>query len=227
MKGDAIVKISYKDTIYIYICEKYQVSEPIIQKDLYQEFGNLNKVTIRQSLLRLSEEKKLIKSPHIQGTFFLPNPNLIFDIVSFDFNKLIEQKYLFNKERKRIGYIGGFVFANQIGLSTQTSNVLYVYSNDVSDRKRKIQINGRRVIINRPKIEVNEDNYRFLQVLDLISDFNKYVEYSIDKANIVIKQYLSNLTLSKKVIETILNQYPIKTQLNYYKLEVDHVITPR
>ena len=219
--------VSIKQRLLRYIKDKYKPNQPIIQKDLYKQFENINPVTIRQTLLRLTEDQLLIKSDTTKGTFFIPDQNRILDVNTFDFNNFLEQKYLFDNSGKRIGYISGFQTANKLGLTSQTSNVYTIMSNAVSEKKRRIKAGNRRIIINRSRVEVNDLNYKFLQVLDLISEHEKYFDYSMEKNLEIFEYYLSELLLDKNEIDVILSKYPLKTQLNFYKMEVDHVITRR
>ncbi len=216
-----------KSTIYTYIIENYQASDPIVQTELYSLFNNIKPATIRQTLIRLSDESKIIKSDKIQGVYFLTNPNRILDIHTLNFKKYIEQKYLKDPNGEVIGYETGFSIANQLGLTTQVTNVSYIYSNAVADKLREIRISNRRFVINSPRVKVTSKNYKLLQVLDIIGDFKKYSECSNEEAQKIFEKYLNNLELSKNEINELISSYPVKTQLDYYKMEVDHVITSR
>ena len=216
-----------KDKIQHYIHTSYDVSNPIIQKDLYRIFNNINPITIRQTLIRLAEEEEIYKSNTVKGVYFKPNPNRILNEPTMNFSKLIEQKYLMDLSGNRIGYITGFVLSNQLGLTSQSTNVTYIYSNAVAERKREVEVDNRRFVINRSRVFVNDRNYRLLQILDLVTDYEKYSEYPIEKALRIFSEYMKTSKLTKEKMESILNSYPIKTQLQFYKLEVDHVITPK
>lgn len=213
-----------KDQIKDYIFENYNATDPIIQKNLYKIFVNINPITIRQTLLRLSMDGMITKSKSIAGIYFLSKKETVLKSQSMNFVQLIEQKFIIDKHKNIIGYESGFSIANKLGLTSQTSSTVYIYSNAVADRKREVIIDNRRFILDKPRIDIDNHNFKFLQVLDLISDFETYCEVEKEKALNNIKNYLRDLTLSQKEIEKILESYPIKTERNYYKLGVDHVI---
>jgi hypothetical protein len=218
------MRSTIKDQISDYILKNHQAADPIIQKDLYRIFVNVSPITIRQTLLRLSKNGIITKSESIKGVYFISKQNTVLKSHSLNFNQLIENKFLVDMNKKVIGYESGLSLANELGLTTQTSSTVYVVSNAVADRKRELLIDNRRIIIDKSRIDVDHRNYRFLQVLDLISDFESFCEVDPEQALTVLKTYLRDLTLSKKEIDTIFRFYPIKTERNYYKLGVDHVI---
>ncbi len=219
--------ISKKAMIEEYIINNYELSEPIEQKELYKVFSNIKPITIRQTLRRLADNGMIIRSKNMAGVYFLPNPTRVLSSYNMDFRKYIEQKYLRDSHGNVAGYESGFSIANYLGLTNQVPSVTHIYSNNVGDRKREIEIDNRRFVINTPKIDVTSKNYKFLQILDLITNYDRYSEYPIQKALRIFENYLVDLSLSNEEINQILSCYPIKTQLNYYKMEVDHVITPR
>jgi hypothetical protein len=215
---------TYKDQISDYIMKNYHAADPIIQKDLYRIFVNFSPITIRQTLIRLSKNGIITKSEGIPGVYFISKQNTVLKSQSLNFNQLIESKFLMDGSKNIIGYESGLSFANKLGLTSQTSSTVFVVSNAVADRKREILIDNRRFIIDKPRVNIDQRNYKFLQILDLVSDFDTYREVDLDRALNCIKNYLSDLTLSKTEIESIFSAYPIKTERNYYKMGVDHVI---
>jgi hypothetical protein len=216
-----------KNSIYSYIIENFKPTDPIVQTELYDFLKLFKPITIRQTLRRLAQDEKIIKSEKIPGVYFLPDLNRVLSTHTLNFSKYIEQKYLKDDQGKVLGYESGFTIANRLGLTTQMPSVNYIYSNSLADKKREVKINNRRFIINAPRVTVTTENYRLLQVLDIISNFERYSEYKIQDARNIFKEYLSDLSLNKTEIEDILNHYPIKTQLNFYKMGVDHVIAFR
>jgi hypothetical protein len=216
-----------KNSIYTYIIENYEPTDPIVQQELYEIFELNKPITIRQTLRRLAQDGKIIKSEKIPGVYFLPDPNRILETHTLNFSKYIEQKYIKDNQGKILGYESGFSIANRLGLTTQMPSVSYIYSNSLAEKKREVRIGNRRFIINAPRVPVTLENYKLLQILDIITNFNRYSEYGIEDALVIFKKYLGDLSLNKAEIQDILNHYPLKTQLNFYKLEVDHVITFR
>lgn len=140
---------------------------------------------------------------------------------------MVEQTYLKDKENNIIGYRSGINFANQLGLTSQTASVEVVYSNNVSNRKREIKLNKSRLIINAPRIKVTNKNYKLLQILDLLTEFEKYSEYDLKQVESKILSYLSGIKLSPDQLERIVEAYPLAAQVKFYKIGGANVITQR
>lgn len=217
--------LSLIDRIYEFIKIKYKVSQPFFLKDMYAQFPEINEGTIRESIRRLLNEEKILKAKN--GVYELPNPNRVLKSHVVNISKVVEQTYLKDKEDNLIGYRSGINFANQLGLTSQTASVEVVYSNAVSNRKREIKLNNSRLIINAPRVEVTNKNYKLLQVLDLLTEFEKYSEYDLKQAESKLLSYISSINLSIEELDRIVEAYPLAAQVKFYKIGGANVITQR
>ncbi len=211
------------DQLYEYIEKTYEFNEPFLLKELYDVFPDIKQGTIRESIRRLFEQDKLIKSKN--GVYGLPNPYRILKMAVMNSEDAVNKKYIKSDDGTVIGYRSGFYIANALGLTTQTSSDLVIYANEVSKKKRTIRIKNIRVIINQARIKVTNDNFKLLQVLDLFVDFNKFSEYSLSESKEIICNYLNGLNLSSKEIENIVDAYPKDAQIQFYKLGGTHAFT--
>ena len=220
-----MANLSLIDRIYDSIKKSYKNGQPFFLKDLYKQFPEVNEGTIRESIRRLINEEKLLKAKN--GVYELPNPNRVLKSHVVNISKVVEQTYIKNKEDNLIGYRSGINFANQLGLTSQTASVEVVYSNAVSNRKREIKLNKSRLIINAPRIEVTNKNYKLLQVLDLLTEFEKYSEFDLKQAESKLLSYISGIKLSIEELDRILEAYPLTAQVKFYKIGGANVITQR
>ncbi len=112
-----------------------------------------------------------------------------FGYSSIDYNGLINDLYLYGIDSV-YGYISGPSLANKLGLTTQIPKEEYIVTNNnriVSD------IDNIRLI--KPSVVVTKDNYKVLQVLDLL--LNKYdVFYDCENPNKVIYDYIVKNNIS-------------------------------
>lgn len=217
--------LSIIDRIYEFIKTRYQASQPFFLKDIYIKFPEINEGTIRESIRRLLNEEKILKAKN--GIYELPNPNRILKSHVVNIANVVEQTYIKDNKNNIIGYRSGVNFANMLGLTSQTASVDVVYSNAVSNRKREIKLNKSRLIINAPRVEVTNKNYKLLQVLDLLTEFEKYSEYDLKQAESKILSYISNIRLSYGELDSIVDSYPLTAQVKFYKIGGANVITPR
>lgn len=159
-----------------YIDDK-DYGKPIFLNDIVRYFNTDNqnfvelRKTISQYLNRLVNSNELKK--FVDGVFYKAKQN-IFGETPIDVMGLIHDVYLFDNETNNfIGYrVGAAVLAN-IGISSNLENKYEIATNNYNKGKilGKIKLN---VQINKPPIEVNNDNYRYLQLLDTIKNLEKY-----------------------------------------------------
>lgn len=212
-----------KDIILDYILNNYDKKTPIFVKDIYKKFPDISEGTIRSLFKRLSESKQLEKINN--GVYSLPNKDSILGKPSVYVSDVIQKKYIINDLGRRIGYESGINFANKLGLTSQTASVSTIYSNQVSNKKRETKLKNNRLIVNAPRVLVNNKNYKLLQVLDLLNNFDKYSEYDLKTSSKKILNFISTIDLDEDIVEDIVSAYPLEAQVKFYKIGGLYAIT--
>ncbi len=216
---------SIANRIYDFMKEKSQFNQPFLLKNLYRQFQDVKDGTIREMIRRLLGERKLIKIKN--GLYFLPNPERVLQSYAVNIMNIIDSVYLKSQDNERIGYRSGINFANQLGLTSQTASVEVIYSNHVSTRKREVKIQNNRLMINAPRVKVTNQNYKLLQLLDLLKDFEKVSEYELDQVQSKLLTYIKAIQISSMELNRIVEAYPLATQVKFYKLGAVNVITQK
>lgn len=113
------------------------------------------------------------------------------------------------QNQQRIGYVTGATFMNQIGLTTQMPKQIEI----VSNQYRRILPDGCHVQAKRPPVQINTDNYKYLQLLDAIQTLE---ENNIDAEDSY--EIIRRAAQAKEIAPLILigyarQHYPIKTLL--------------
>ena len=138
----------------------------------------------------------------------------IFGEMALDTNKLRKLKYLEDRQGNVKGYITGAKLFNLLGLTTLVPNVTDIVTNECKYHK---QYDERlRTYITKPKIEITNENYRYLQFIDILENKdNIYIEAE-NPDNVlhkIIEQYKLDFekilkyireTNSKNVLEKLL-----------------------
>lgn len=205
-----------KDIVWSYISNNYDKKTPVFVKDIYNKYPDISESTIRSLFKRFKESGQLEKIN--KGVYALPNKESILGKSTVYVSEVIQKKYIFNNLGKRIGYESGINFANQLGLTSQTASVSTIYSNQVSNKKRETKLKNNRLIVNAPRVAVNDKNYKLLQVLDLLNNFEKYSEYDLKSASKRILEFISTIKLDENIAEKIVSAYPLETQVKFYKI---------
>ena len=163
---------------------KYNIGTPIYSKDICEYVMGLyyTNVNVINEYINRYEEKHDDFIRYRKGIYYraVKTP---FGFSKIDYNKLINDLYLCDIDQV-YGYISGPTLANKIGLTTQMAKEEYIVTNNnrvVSD------IDNIKLI--KPPVIVTRDNYKILQVLDLL--LNKYdVYYDCENPNKVIYNYI-------------------------------------
>lgn len=200
---------------YEYLIEEFGYDEPILTEEVVDKTGEVP-ATIRQRLSRLEQKDYVIRA--LNGVYFVPSRKPRFGKAILEVKKIINKKYLINQDHIS-GYQAGINFANRLGLTTQTAAVPTIVTNQTA-RDRTVQIYNSKVVIKKPRVMVDDRNYKALQVFDLLNNFEEYSEKPLDSAKPAIESYMKDIKLSKEEIKLTLECYPMKTKARAYDLEL-------
>ncbi len=178
--------MNYNDILIQYI-DKCPYDEPIFIEDIKDYFKKIIQDNFENAfkkiyvyINRLVKENKL--SQFIKGVYYKPIKG-VFGNKLLNINKVIEKKYI-RDDNGRKGYFMGAYLFNKIGLTTQIPKEVLIVTNEcpnANDYNNK----NLKVIIRKPKIKINEDNYKYLQLLDiLINKDNIKIEVDDEKEKI-------------------------------------------
>lgn len=207
------------NSLYDFIVKYYGYNEPVFTNELKEKYEMENKLklnpnTFRQIIKRLTDKGLLIKVEN--GVYFIPNKNSVLKKPILSVEKIVGRKFLNNQE-EIIGYKTGINFANSLGLTTQTASIPTIVTNNTSSNKRVVSFYNKKIIIKKPKTRINSKNYKLLQVLDLLKDFERVSESPIEEAKDKIVNYLKDVSISEEDFKNYLISYPDQTKLKLYE----------
>ena len=163
---------------YINTCEK---NEPIFIEEIKEYIMQFYKEADKEKIFNNIKEilNRLNKDNYIKtafkGIYYIPKKN-VFGELPLANNKIIQYKYLTDKQGNIKGYITGANLFNKVGLTTQVPNVIDIVTNECKNNN-KYNNKNLNVIIRKPKIEITNDNYKYLQLINLIENKdNIYIE---------------------------------------------------
>ena len=185
-----------------YLIENYGYNEPIFVNDVFVDGMTDN--ALRQNFNRLLQNGDIERFD--TGIYYLPKSDGILRKSYLDSNKVINKKYITDGS-KIYGYVTGFLFANQIGLTSQNPVITEIVSNEESSKGRDVTIGTKRVRIKRPKAMVTNENYKELQLLDLIGNYENWAEYDADEVKKHLIRYIREKELNRNVVKQYLDNY--------------------
>lgn len=184
--------------------EQYPEDEPIFIEDIkmhiIQKCENETKQenvlkNINVILNRLKNEG-IIKAEY-KGVYYKPIIT-IFGEMGLDKKKLMKLKYLEDREGNIKGYIVGAKLFNKLGLTTLVPNVTDIVTNECKYNKQYDK--KLRAYITKPKIEITNENYRYLQFIDILVNKDN-INIEVQNANEIFYSIIEECNLKfEKII---------------------------
>ena len=196
--------------IVSYLKDIYGYGTPIFLKDI--RIGRKSKTAIRKELSRAVKEKQIIRESN--GVYYFEEEKEYPKVVTFE--DIIVKKYIKDDfgikglDINTYGYYSGQTFLNHIGISQQVPAILEITTNNTS-WKRLIEINGRRAIIRKSKVEINYQNWQILQFFEMF--------YLLDKDDVK-----ENKELLTKYIAKFFTKLDFTTYIKFFSNKVMKLI---
>ena len=135
--------------------------------------------------------KKAIIRRVSAGVFYKPKQTIFGELKPNETELL--KSYLFDNN-KRIAYITGISLYNRMGLTTQVPKSIKIASRDKRISVSIGNINGTPV---KSYVDVTNNNFYLLEILDALKDFNKIPDLDINSAIKIISNQLKKLNKSE------------------------------
>ena len=154
--------------------EQYPEDEPIFIEDIKKYVIGKNEEDNKQEnvlkninvILNRLKNEGIIKAEY-KGVYYKPIISM-FGEVPLNTNKLRKLKYLEDKDGNIKGYIVGAKLFNKLGITTLVPNVTDIVTNECKYHKQYDE--KLRTYITKPKIEITNENYRYLQFIDILDN---------------------------------------------------------
>lgn len=158
----------------------------------YQELGiDPQEYTAAAKALERMIKKGVISRASI-GLFYKPKKTA-FGMLRPNEEELLKP-YLFSKG-KRIAYITGNALYNRMGLTTQVPKTIKVAS---MNKRIATKIGSVQVKPVKSYVEVTDDNYSLLELLDVLKDFKKITDSDKEQAFRFMLQKMKELSSTKR-----------------------------
>ena len=196
--------------LYDYILENYEKDEPIF----LEELPGRSKDSIRQEMKHLTDEGKLERL--YNGVYYISYVSILGTKGKVSIEKYVDKKFL-NVKGLVSGYLTGLHLANIYGFTTQNSACFEVCSNEATTKQRKINIDGRIIIIYKPLVVITEENKTALQLLDFMSTIDKYNELEEDEYKEKLKRFVKAMNVDFSVVKQYISVFPDCVYRNTYQ----------
>ena len=194
--------------VYSYIENNYQTNEPIFLSEL--NIPGMKAVSVRQQMKKLTESGQLKR-------FDIPKKSMFRSGSSLSVDEVIRRKYLADGGNC-CGYVGGILFANQLGLTTQVPGVYEVYTNKATTEYRETRLANLRVILRKPYCVIDEKNAATLQFLDLLKEIVDISEVDGEELTNRLIGYMKKKSIGFESMRQFLPYYPERIYKNMYEV---------
>ncbi|WP_270206240.1 hypothetical protein, partial [Clostridium butyricum] len=180
------ISMHVEKKILLYI-NNIEEREPIFVDNFYTY--EINRNVIIEILTRLVDN--LILRKYSSNIYYKPK-NTLFGELGINKEKLVKRLYIQNNN-EIFGYITGPSIWNYFRLTTQIPNKKWIVSNNV---KANYEDDDLRVKLIVPKILIDTENYKLLQILDVIEDKNNICIQDLNDNNYY--KFLESIAKSDK-----------------------------
>lgn len=199
--------------VYNYIENKYKPNEPIFLAEL--DIPGMKPVSVRQQMTKLTEDGRLKRFD--AGIYYIPKKSMFRSGSTLSVDEVIRKKYL-QDGVNRCGYVGGILFANQLGLTTQVPALYEVYTNKATTEYRETRLANLRVILRKPYCEIDAKNAETLQFLDLIKEVVDISEVDGEDLTKRLLGYMKKKNIGFESMKPFLPYYPDRIYKNMYEV---------
>ena len=196
--------------LYDYIVSNFEKDEPIFLVEL----PGKSPESIRQEMKKLTDEGKMERL--YNGVYYRSYETILGTKGKVSVDKFIQKRYL-EANGAISGYITGIQLANMYGFTTQNPSCYEVCSNEASTKQRKLDIDGRQIIVYKPVVEISPENKGALQFLDLMSTIDKYSEIQGEEFVKKIKNFISLAGVDFKEVKKYIGLFPDRVYRNIYQ----------
>ena len=195
--------------LYDYIVSNYQKDEPIFLAEL----PGKSRESLRQEMKKLTDEGKIERL--YNGVYYLAYKTVLGTKGKVSVDKFIQKKFL-EANGETSGYITGIQLTNMYGFTTQNPSCYEVCSNEASTKQRKLDIDGRQIIVYKPVADISKENKGALQFLDLMSTIDKYSEVSGEEFISKIKTFIAMVGVDFEQVKKYMHLFPDRVYKNIY-----------
>lgn len=196
--------------LYDYIVANYAKDEPIFLAEL----PGKSKEIIRQEMKKLTDEGKVERL--YNGVYYLSYRTILGTKGKVSVDKYVQKKFL-EVNGTTSGYITGIQLANMFGFTTQNPSCYEVCSNEASTKQRKLEIDGRQIIVYKPVVDVTKANKGALQFLDLMSTIDRYSEICGEEFSEKLRVFITIVGVDFELVKRYISLFPDRVYRNIYQ----------
>lgn len=201
--------------LYDVICSLYAPNVPFTAASL--RGSGYSAQYVRRQLCALVKAQKLAR--YCTGVYYRPDEGPLGPLLAPVFNDVLALLYTKDAGGAPCGFLGGYFFANRLGLTTQVPMVYEVYTNRASCTRRRL-LGKSGIILRKPPVPVTAENLNAVRLLTLITDIDTVAETDMNTSGEIIRCHMERNQISAASLTKYLDAFPAKTAENLVRLGV-------
>ena len=178
------------------------------------ELPGKSREAIRQEMKKLADDGKIERL--YNGVYYRAYKTILGTRGKVSVDKFVQKKFL-EANGETSGYITGIQLANMYGFTTQNPSCYEICSNEASTKQRKLNIDGRDIIVYKPVVDISKDNKGALQFLDFMSTVDKYSEINGEEFTIKLKSFITIAEVDFQLVKKYIYMFPDRVYRNIYQ----------
>ena len=200
-----------------YLQKNYKVNEPIFVSNIDLPVTDTN---LRQMFKVLCDSGQIYR--YETGIYYMKGNTRLKGGVPLSASKVARYKYIARKDQVN-GYYSGYTFANLLGLTTQVPYTIEIVSNGASAKCREVGVKNQKIMLRRPRTQINKENVDVLQLLDLLKDFEQYVDEDMVAATYIISSYIKKIGMKRSDVDKYITLFPDRVYKYIYEMRLYNV----
>lgn len=200
-----------------YLQKNYKVNEPIFISDIDLPVTDTN---LRQMFKVLCDSGQIYR--YETGIYYMKGNTRLKGGVPLSASKVARYKYIARNDQVN-GYYSGYTFANLLGLTTQVPYTIEIVSNSASAKCREVSVKNQKIMLRRPRTQINKENVDVLQLLDLLKDFEQYVDEDMVAATYIISSYIKKIGMKRSDVDEYITLFPDRVYKYIYEMRLYNV----
>lgn len=200
-----------------YLQKNYKVNEPIFISDIDLPVTDTN---LRQMFKVLCDSGQIYR--YETGIYYMKGNTRLKGGVPLSASKVARYKYIARNDQVN-GYYSGYTFANLLGLTTQVPYTIEIVSNGASAKCREVSVKNQKIMLRKPRTQINKENVDVLQLLDLLKDFEQYVDEDMVVATGIISSYIKKNGMKRSDVDEYITLFPDRVYKYIYEMRLYNV----
>jgi len=111
-----------------------------------------------------------------------------------------------------------------LGISMQVPAKIEIVSNESAPVVRDINLGNQTFTVRKSRIQVDENNQKVLQLLELLKDVEEYSDGTMDQTRERIVKYIKDSKITRKDIDRYIEEFPVKIYKSIYEMRLENVL---